>query len=181
MGTVQMREQHKEIAIKIALALGLCAALFYFLIRPVFSESVDLRQQVQNSRERLELFKEVERLKDELLVAEQPFLGLTSRSSLVGRISDLANKSRIDVQSLTPKTIPDGEYVKLRIEVSGQASFFSVVQFLKTVETMDPPFSIGDLNLSRQFGTGKKTRGILKTQFYLETYLVKQAQRRARS
>jgi hypothetical protein len=178
MANVQIREQYKEIAVKIAVGLALCAVFFHFLITPVFSQSVALRQQLLETRERLELFKEVSRLKDELLVTEQPFAALTARSSLVGKISDIASKNKIDVQAITPKTVPEGEYVRLRIEVSGQASYFSMIKFLKEMETLEPPMSIGDISLSRQFGTGKKTRGILKAQLYLETYLLKQTRGR---
>ncbi len=179
MANIQIREQHKELAIKIAVGVGLCAVFFHFLISPVFSRSVFLRQQLRESHERLELFKEVGRLKDELQVTEQPFAGLTARSSLVGKISDIASKNKIDVQAITPKTIPEGEYVKLRIEITGQASYFSMIQFFKVMEALEPPMSIGDVSLSRQFGTGKKTKGILKVQFYLETYLLKQARGRS--
>jgi hypothetical protein len=185
MATMQIREQHKEIAIKIALAAGLCAVFFHFIIQPVFSESVLLKQQVQESHARLELFQDVRRLKDELSVAEETFPVLASRSSMVGRISDIANKNGIDVQTLTPKTIPEGEYTDLRIELSAQASFFPLMKFLKELEAFEPPLNVSNLSLS-QFqrsysGMDGGRDEMLQVHLSMDTYLLKQSRRRARS
>jgi hypothetical protein len=185
MATIQIRERHKEIAIKIALAAGLCAVFFHFIIRPVFSESVFLKQQVQESHARLELFQDVHRLKDELSVAEEPFPVLASRSSMVGKLSDIANKNKIDVQTLTPKTIPEGEYTNLRIELSAQASFFPLMKFLKELEAFEPPLNVSNLSLS-QFqrsysGADEEKDGMLQVHLSLDTYLLKQTRRRTKS
>ena len=183
--TTQIREQHKEIAIKIALAAGLCVLLFHLIIRPVFSQRAFLRQQIRDSQTRLELFQEVRRLKDELVVAEEPFPALATRSSMVGKISDMANKNKIDVQSLTPRTIPDGTYTNLKIDMAAQASFFSLVQFLKDVEAFEPPLNVSNLSLiqpQRAYSDSDGDKaGMLQVRLSMDTYLLKQVQRRSKS
>jgi hypothetical protein len=181
MATMQIKEQHKEIAIKIALAAVLCAVFFHFIIRSVYSESSLLKQQIQESNARLELFREVRRLKDELMVAEESFPALATRSSIVGKISDMANKNKMDVQSLTPKTIPDGEYINFKIELLAQANFFLLLQFLKGIEAFEPPLNVSNLSLSQSQQTGGEQNQMLQVRLSLDTCLLKQVRGRTKS
>jgi len=179
MAALRIREQHKDLAIKILLAVGLCTAFFYALIRPVFSESILLRQQIQDSQAKIKLSKDVQQLKDELQVAEQPFAAMSMRSSLVGRISDIANKKKLDVQTLTPKTTPEGEYVVIKVEISAQAPFFSLLNFLKDMETLEPPFSVSSLSLVQlpYVRTRENPSGKQQIRLSMETLLLKQARK----
>ena len=176
MAMIQIKEQQKEIAIKVALAVVLVAALFVMAVLPPIRESAKLRVEIQESQERLELHSDLSRAKKNLQTLEATLGSLSGRSALLGKISDIATKKQLEVQTLTPKTIDEGNYVRFKIEMEATATFFSMVKFLQAMESISPPIGVKDVTLLRRDAKrkGRLEGKRLQVQLILETFLMKQ-------
>lgn len=172
MLTVKIHEQQREWAIKAG--AGLVALIFCYsvMIHPVFRDIAVLRQSIVDSNKRLELHREVEGLKGSLAGSERALATITDRSMLLGKISDIASQNQIDVATLTPRTEPDGGYVKLKIEMEGRGSFFSLIKFLKAVEKIAIPTKVRDVSVLRQASSdGFDEKYPLQIHLVFETFL----------
>ncbi len=63
-------------------------------------------------------------MKKDLEMKESPLATLTERSQLLGRISDIAGQTQIRFGTLTPRTEPDGGFLKLKVEMDGAGLLF---------------------------------------------------------
>jgi hypothetical protein len=120
------------------------------MIHPAFQDIAFFRQRIVDSQKRIELHREMLTLKENLINGETNLAVLTDRSVLLGKISDLANQNQIDIQTLTPRTDPEGDYLRLQIELQGRSSFFSMLKFLQAIEGIDAAVKIKDITLLRQ-------------------------------
>lgn len=173
MKTIQITEQKKEWAIKIAVGI-LCLALGYLgIVKPALGEAVFLSQSIQKAKQRLGLYREITLLKTKLTNAGRFFLKDQDRHRVLGKISALANKNKLEVLSVTPKTTTEGRFLKLRVEISATGTFFSLLNFLKSVETMEPAMAVKDISLTR--GNQSTGASVIQSQIILETYLIEKA------
>jgi Tfp pilus assembly protein PilO len=142
------------------------------MIKPVFSEIAALRQEIVGSRKRVELFREVRDLSQNLSGLERDLAFVTDRSQLLGKISDIAGRTQLDFETLTPRTEPDGPYTRLRIEAEGDGSFFSLLKFLESVEDISAAIKVRDVSLLRRSsGSTVKGPSPLRIHLVFETFL----------
>ncbi len=147
--------------------------LYSAVVQPVFQDILTARQDVLDAQKRFELHKELQGLKKDLERRESPLATLTERSQILGRISDVAGRTQIRFGTLTPRTEPDGGFLRLRMEMDGRGSFFSLLKFLLTLEKTQATIKIKDLSLlwnafSKQQESGSDT---LQIQLVFETLL----------
>lgn len=169
---VKIHEQQKEWAIKAAAAIVTLVFCYSSMIQPVFRDIASLRQSIVDSTKRLELHREIGVLRESLVESERALATVTDRSMLLGKISDVASQCKIDVNTLTPRTEPEGGYVKMRIEMEGRGSFFSLIKFLKATEKIDTAVKVKDVSILRQ-ASGKKKNAKYPLQIHIvfETFL----------
>lgn len=174
MDILKLKEQHKELLVKVGVAAGSVAFLFLVMIQPAFRDITFLRRNIQDSQTRLKLYREIKGFKTELSGMEKPLAASTDRGMVVGKISDIANRSDLNVQRLTPKTASGDHYIVLTVEIDAESSFFSLIKFLNALEILEPPVAVKNISLARQQNvSSKETAGLLKLRLNLETYLVK--------
>lgn len=147
MSAVKINEQQKEWAIKAAAGIATLIFCYMVMIGPVFRDMASLHRSILNSQKRVELYREIRDMGASLDKSESVLATLTERSQLLGKISDIAGRNKIRVQTLTPRTEPDEGYVKLRIEMEGQGSFFSLIKFLQAVEKIGAAIKIRDVSV----------------------------------
>ena len=172
MATLKINEQQKEWAIKAGAGLVTILLCYAAVVHPVFQDIALLQQKILDSQKRMELHREMLVLTENLIGREKVFAAFADRSILLGKISDLANQNQIDIQTLTPRTDPEGDYLKLQIELQGRSSFFSVLKFLQAVEKMDTAVKIKDISLLRQYSQGAQGEKYpLQVHLVFETFL----------
>jgi type II secretory pathway component PulM len=167
MLTVKIHEQQKEWAIKATTGVVALVLCYSVIIHPVFHEIVVSRQRLVDSRTSLDLYREIGEFKKDLAGGESSLMTLTERSVVLGKIADMANQLGIDVNTLTPRTEPEGGYVRLKIEMEGRGSFFSLIKFLKAVETLNVAIKVRDVSLLR-----KSSEGPSEKKYFLQIHLV---------
>lgn len=172
MLTVRISEQQKEWAIKVAAGIVTFVFCYGVMVNPVFRDIAGFRQSIQDSKKRTELYQDVQGLKEKLDKSESVFAMLTERSQLLGKISDIAGRNQIRVQTLTPRTGPEGGYVKLKIEMDGQGSFFSLLKFLQAVEKIGAAIKVRDVSiLWKPSSNAEEGKYALQIQLVFETFL----------
>ena len=172
---IQIKARQKEIIIKIGVGVALIALLFLGLIRPAMQTSAKLRLNIKQAERRIELFQNVTELKKEKIKLEEPLSFYENRSILLGRISDITKENQVQVQSMTPKVFDEGPYVVFRVEVQAQTTFFDLIQFLKVLETFEPPIAVRDVSLLRRRDADEQTWSkMLQIQIMMETVLLKE-------
>ena len=172
MTTLKINEQQKEWAIKAAAGIAMIVLCYTFMIHPVFTEITTLRQGIEDSHARIELFRDVKSLRVSLGDLEKDLANLTDRSLLLGQLSDIAGQTQVDFETLTPRTEPEGPYTRLKIETEGKGSFFSLLNFLETVEKINAAFRIREISLlDKLFDDASKNKDSLQIHLVFETFL----------
>lgn len=172
MAIMKLNEQQKEWAIKAAAGIATFLFCYIVAIHPVFQDIATLHQSITDSQKRRELYREVQGLKESLDSSEGFLATLTERAQLIGKISDIAGQTKIRVETLTPRTEPDGGYIKLRMEMDGQGTFYSLLKFLQAVEKIESAIKVTDISLLRSISP--RIRGgaySLQIQLVFETFL----------
>ncbi|HOW59283.1 MAG TPA: type 4a pilus biogenesis protein PilO [Candidatus Omnitrophota bacterium] len=173
MALLQIKERQKEILVKGAAGVLTLVLCYLFMIHPVFSQIRFLKGNISESQERIKLSAAIKEQKKKMVKMEEGLASLQERAMILGRISDLANKAKMDVQSLTPKTQAEGNYTKLTVEVDGKSSFLAFHRFLQEVEKADLPLNVRDVSVLRQrFENQPKESRNLQVHLILETYLM---------
>ena len=172
MLTLKIREGDKELMLKAAAGVAMSILFYAVVVQPVFQEILVARQEVKNSEKRLELHREIQGLKKDLEKRESPLATLTERSQLLGRISDVAGQTQIRFGTLTPRTEPDGGFLKLKVEMDGRGSFFSLLKFLLAIEKTQSVVKVKDMSmLWNSFSKQPEGRESLQIQLVFETLL----------
>ena len=178
MATVKINEQQKEWFVKAAAGVAVFLFCYMVMIHPVFLNITTLHQNIRDAQKRSELFNEIQALKTSLDGRESVLAIFSERPQLLGRIADLASQTQLRVDKLTPKTEPAGEYTKLRIELEGQGTYFSLLKFLQAVEKMDVAIDAKDVSLMWNPAPNlKEGEYALQVQLVFETFL-KQRERK---
>ncbi len=147
MSTVKINEQQKEWSIKAVAGVATFIFCYMVMIHPVFKDIATSRQSIMDSKKRQELYQEVQGLKVRLDSFESVLATLTERSQLLGMISDIAGRTQLRVETLTPRTAPDGGYIQLRMEMEGRSTFFSLLKFLQSVEKIGAAIKVRDVSI----------------------------------
>ncbi len=172
MSTVKIHEQQKEWAIKAAVGIIVFLFCYGVMIAPVFQDISTLRQSIMSSQTRRDLYQEVQSLKKSLDSNESVLVTLTERAQLLGKISDVASQTKLYVETLTPRTEPNGGYVKLRMEMEGKGNFFSLLKFLQEVEKIGAAIKVTDVSLLwKPSFIPKEGQYLLQIQLVFETFL----------
>ncbi|MFA7255311.1 MAG: type 4a pilus biogenesis protein PilO [Candidatus Omnitrophota bacterium] len=172
MSTVKIHEQQKEWAIKAAAGVATFLFCYVAMIHPVFQNIASMRQSIAESQKRSELYREVQGLKESLDGSESVLATVTERSQLLGKISDIAGRTQIHIATLTPRTEPDGGYIRLRMEMNGQGTFFSLLKFLQAVEKIGAAIKVRDISLLwKPSSTPQEGQYPLQIQIVFETFL----------
>lgn len=172
MPTVKIHEQQKEWAIKAA--AGVATVIFFYvaMIQPVVRDIVTARQGIMTSQERQKLYLEVQSLTESIDSNEGALAPLTERSRLLGKISDAAGKAQLQVEKLIPRTEPEGGYIKLRMEMDGKGTFFSLLKFLQAVEKIGVAVKVRDVSmLWKSSAVSPKNKYPLQLRIVFETLL----------
>ncbi len=147
---MKFKARQQEQAVYIAVGVAMCLLCYSLIIRPAFQDIFFLRQEVSDSQKRLDLYQEIGDMELSLANFEKSLATVQDRSALLSKISDFANQSQINIQTLTPRTEPDGIYSRLSISLEGKGSFFSLLKFFKMLETGSTSISVGNISLLRQ-------------------------------
>lgn len=173
---LHLEEREKEWLVKLGaglLAAGLCFGIILF---PMIQDIVKLQEKISKDRQRIDLLREVRSLEKEVAGLEAPLAAWTDRSLMMGKIADVADKSGVRVQNLVPRTVREGAYVRLSVEVEGNGTFFDQLRFLKALEVLTPPIRVRDLSLVRDgtknlLQSSRPKAESLKGRFVVEGYL----------
>lgn len=178
MQEIKFKERQKEISIQVAVAVSALLLGFLFAVRPFFEETRFLKQKINLSKEKLKLYEDSENAKAKLGKLEGFFLLVAERPLILAKISDAASKEKLDIDTLSPKTMTGENYLKLLMEVNTRGNFFQLVKFLKSVDSFNPAIRINAVGFSRALATsrGKKTNK-LQANISLETYLKQRAKK----
>ena len=178
MVDIKIKEQQKEITFKVAAGVVAVFLGFTLIVKPFFEETRNLKLKIDVSRERLKLFDETEAARAKLGKLEGFFLTVPERSVVLGKLSDIVSREKLDIDTITPKTEPGEPYLKLLVDVSARGSFFQLVKFLKNVDTFNPAIKINAVTIARppMLLKGKKD-GKLRVSVSLETYLKQRAKK----
>ncbi|HOW87842.1 MAG TPA: hypothetical protein PKV84_04225, partial [Candidatus Omnitrophota bacterium] len=161
-----------------AVGVAMLIACYALIIQPVFKNVTALRQEVFDSQKRLDLYQEIEISKGSLRDLESSLVTMKDRSLFLGKISDLASQSQLNVQTLTPRTQAEGDYSKLSVELEGKGSFFALLKFLKALEGGGISLSIKSISLLRQSSLRKEEEKYpLQIQIDMGTILKSQAKK----
>jgi hypothetical protein len=180
MATVKINEQQKELAIKVGVGIAAFFFCYAAIAEPVFRDISILRQSIQSSQKRIGLYREVRDLKGSLESNESVLATLTERSQLLGKISDIASKNDIRVQTLTPRTEPEGGYIKLRVEMDGQGGFLSLIKFLRSVEKIGAAIKVKDVSvLWKPSSLPGESKYYLQIRLVFETFLKQRVRKNA--
>jgi len=176
MLSLKLKERQKEWLIKGAFGAGVFAGCFWFMIFPLFGDIALFKQKLADDQERLGLFQDIRALNEKVSSLEASLATSTDRSLMLGKISDVATKTHIDMQSLTPKTSKEGVYINLKIDMKATGNFLALLDFLRAVEVLRPPVMARDLTLASNrsedhFAKTGKGDETLDIKFVLETYL----------
>lgn len=178
MAIVQIKEQQKEVLVKISVGIAMVFACYFLTIHPSFPQFEILRRNLVDSKKKIEIHEFMKTQYEKLSGLENSLASLQDRSVILGKISDFASKEKIDIQGITPRTQSADDYVKLNIEIEGKGTFFSLTRFLKALEEMQPVIGVRDISALRQrFEDSKNRSRNLQVHLILETYL-KQKQRK---
>ena len=172
MATMKINEQQMEWMIKGAAGIVTLVLSYAILIQPVFSDIAALRQGIVDSRKRIALFREVKSLRGNLTALEKDLALLTDRSLLLGKISDIAGRTQLEFETLTPRTQPEGAYTRLKIEAEGKGFFFSLLKFLETVEKLGSAIKVRDVSILKQSSVdAPEGKRFLQIHLVFETFL----------
>ena len=178
MSTVKLNEQQKEWVVKTATGMVVLTFCYLSMIHPVFRDSTLLNQNILDSQKRIKLFRELRDLSASLDSMENVLATLTERSEILGRISDIAGRNQIRVQTLTPRTEPGGEYVNLRIDMDGQGSFLSLLKFLQAIEKIGAGIKIKNVSmLWKPSSSPQDSKYPLQIQLVFQTFLKQRARK----
>jgi hypothetical protein len=176
---MKIHEQHKEWAIKIG--VGVLAMIFFYaiLVQPVFQKVFAMRQGVSDAMKRKDFYKELQAILEIMAEKEAALATITERSQILGRISDIAEKAKVRIATLTPRTEPLGGYVRLRMEMEGQGSFFSLLKFLQAIEKTQPALRAREVSTLVPPALGSaEDQGLLHLQLGFETLLKQNVKRK---
>ena len=172
MPKTSITEQQKEWAIKISAGVATLVLCYAMMINPVLANFPFLIQGIRNSQQRIQLYHDIRDLKQNLENSESFMPALTERSQLLGKITDVASRNKIRVQTLTPRTEAEGSYVRLRVEMDGQGSFLSLIKFLQSIEKMGASVKVKDVSVLWKPAPDSKDRAYsLQLQIAFETFL----------
>lgn len=144
-----LEERAKERLVVAVAGLLVGALCLGGILIPTVKDIVRLRDKITKDRQRIDLLREVKALEKKVSELETPLAVWTDRSLLMGKIADVADKSRVTVQNLVPRTIREGAYVRLSVEVQAEGAFFDQLRFLKALEAIEPPVRVRELSLTR--------------------------------
>lgn len=167
MPILKIHEQQKEWAIKAAAGIATFILCYAVMIHPVFHDVTVLRQDILRSKNRSDLYREIGSLKENLERSETSLATLTERSQILGRISDIAARTQLHIETLTPRTEPDGGYTRLKMDLDGQGTFFSLLKFLQAVEKNKAAIKVRNI-----FVTWKPSMDLQEDKNSLEMQLV---------
>jgi Tfp pilus assembly protein PilO len=178
MAKTTVTEQQKEWAIKISAGVVTLILCYAMMISPVLASFPFLIHGIRNSQQRIQLYHDIRDLKQNLEKSESSLPALTERSQLLGKITDVASRNKIRIQTLTPTTEPEGGYVRLRVEMDGQGSFLSLIKFLQSVEKMGAAVKVKDVSALWKPAPDSKDRAYsLQLQISFETFLKQRVKR----
>jgi type II secretory pathway component PulM len=150
MLTMKLKEQQKEQWIKAGVGLLMIVICYVLIFQPAFRDVAFLQQKILDSKKRLDLYQDIQGSKKSLATLESSLATAQDRTVILGKISDLASQSQIKVQTLNPKTQPEGEYSRLNIELVGRGSFFSLLKFFRAIEGASVSLKATNISLLRQ-------------------------------
>ncbi|MFH1208250.1 MAG: type 4a pilus biogenesis protein PilO [Candidatus Omnitrophota bacterium] len=173
MSLMKVREGEKEWILKAAAGVAVSIFLYAIVVQPVFQDILTARQDLMNSKKRIELYKEIQGLRKDLERKESPLATLTERSQLLGRISDIAGRTQVRFGTLTPRTEPNEGFLKLRVEMDGRGTFFSLLKFLVAIEKTQTLIKVKDISMLWNSFSKQQEGGsdALQIQLVLETLL----------
>ena len=172
MASVKIKERQKEWAIKASAGIAAIIFCYIAMIHPGFQDIKTLRQRIVDSQQRFDLYQTIQKLKADLGAREDALATVPDRAMLLGRISDIAGQAQVDVGTLTPRTEPEGAYIKLSIEMDGRSSFFSLINFLASIEKIDGWLKVRDISVSRlNFTKPEEEKRPLRVHIMFETLL----------
>lgn len=179
MPAMKIYEQHKEWAIKIAVGVVAMVFSYSLMVSPVFKSVVVMRQGVDDAKKRAVFYGDLQNLTREISAKEEALATITERSQILGRISDIAEKSKVRIATLTPRTEPNEGYVRLRMEMTGQGSFFSLLKFLQGIEKTKPALRVREVStLVPPSSPTSEDQNLLHLQLGFETLLRQNVKKR---
>lgn len=146
----RIREQQKEILMKAGTGIAMLLICYTGIIQPAFSTIQEYKQNIQDAQSRIELFRDIQVLERNVSTLEDSLVTLQGRSMILKKLNEFAAQDKLDIQSLTPKTISEQDYTKWMIEVDAQGTFFSIVKFFQNLEKMKPVVKCNSVSVLRQ-------------------------------
>ena len=167
-------EKRKEKTIKVALMIFSLALGYFWAVHPVFEKSKRLKAETISLKKRVVIATAINVLKSELSKLEENFWPHGSERDIRGKVTSDAVESNFDVQSLTPKTIPQKNYTKLVIDFKGESDFMSLIKFLTKIENLHPVLSVAStqiISAKSQIAGEGEPKSVLSNQITFETFM----------
>lgn len=166
-------DAYRRFAILAAAGLVFLVLGFVLTVKPVLNRVEYLRSAAGNAKERSRLILDIHRLKQEAASLDQLLSNEKDRHLILGEITTLANQSSLDINSLVPTTVSEGNFVRLSLAMTGSGSFRSLSRFLEVLEETKPSIAVVSLNIASNRGGWESPRQIMGIDLVLETYLRK--------
>lgn len=140
-----------KLVIASALIIVLTAAIgVVFIYMPFSSKNKSLRKDILNERDKNILIGTIKGLSKHLKVYDKRIPEYGGVSWLLGEVSNIASKERIEVSSITPGNPEDyGLYTKLFVTVDAVSSYNQLGKFIAGIESSEKFIKVENINIRR--------------------------------
>ena len=172
---LELNETQKLLAIQIAAGIGCIVIGWLFVIQPALSKAWNLKRLDAEHERRHGLIAEIHQVRSDKRKLDQDLLVQGQERTILNEVSSLANKSGVDVQSLSPARTGGEHYDKVTLSLKIQSSFRSLLKFLNEIEASSSNLSVTELSIRTGFFTYRSSgeKKTFSVELKLGTYLKK--------
>jgi Tfp pilus assembly protein PilO len=144
-------QPNKLVIISIIISVALVITALVFIYMPFAEKTKSLRAEILKERDRNVLIGKIRALGKHLKVYEKRIPETDAGVSwLLGNVSDMASKEKIEISSLTPGAAEDyGLYKKVYVVVDMVASYAQFGRFISRVESSEKFLKVENLDIKR--------------------------------
>lgn len=144
------KTQNKLVAVSAIIIVSALAIGAMFIYKPFSDKNKSLRTDILQERDKNILIGKIKALSKYLKVYDKRIPESGSVSWLLGEISNMASKERIDVSSIKPGNPEDyGLYTKLFVTVDAVSNYNQIGSFIAMIESSEKFLKIESVNIKR--------------------------------
>lgn len=150
MKKAEKKTQNKLVIVSaiIIVALVIIGSLFIYV--PFSAKTKSLRAEILQERDKNVLIGKIRALGKHLKVYEKRIPQDAGVSWLLGNVSDMASKEKIEISSITPGSPEDyGLYTKLYVMIDMASTYSQLGRFISRVESSERFLRVESINIKR--------------------------------